>query len=107
MGGSTILVTIFFVISEEKSQATQKLPYSDVDWILKKEKGFPKKGKFALGVIGVLMVMGLIANGGGSTSCEKRDSTCQLTDEHFQLQPCAFGTSASLGGFNGEVGIPN
>lgn len=55
----------FFVITEEKSQATQKLPYSDVDQILKKEKGFPKKGKIALGVIGVLFVMGLIANGGG------------------------------------------
>jgi hypothetical protein len=56
----------FFVITEEKTQATQKLPYASVDEItMKKEKGFPKKGKIALGVIGVLMVMGLIANGGG------------------------------------------
>ncbi len=56
----------FFVMTHQKTQASQKLPYADVDEIkLKKEDSFPKKGKIALGIVGVLMVMGLIANGGG------------------------------------------
>ena len=56
----------FFVLTEEKTQASQKLSYSNVEEIkLKKEGGFPKKGKIALGILGVLMVMGLATNGGG------------------------------------------
>ena len=56
----------FFVVTEEKTQASQKLSYATVDEIkLKKEGGFPKKGKIALGIVGVLMVMGLVTNGGG------------------------------------------
>ena len=56
----------FFVVTEEKTQASQKLPYSSVEEIkLKKEGGFPKKGKIALGILGVLMIMGLATNGGG------------------------------------------
>lgn len=56
----------FFVITDEKTQASNKLHYSSVDEIKpKKEGGFPKKGKIALGIVGVLMVMGLVANGGG------------------------------------------
>jgi len=56
----------FFVVTEEKTQTSQKLTYASVDEIkLKKEGGFPKKGKIALGILGVLMVMGLAANGGG------------------------------------------
>ncbi len=46
-------------MTDQKTQASQKLPYADVDEIkLKKEDGFPKKGKIALGIVGVLMVMG-------------------------------------------------
>ena len=56
----------FFVVTEEKTQASQKLTYSSVDEIkLKKEGGFPKKGKIALGILGVLFVMGMATNGGG------------------------------------------
>ena len=56
----------FFVVTEEKTQTSQKLTYADVDEIkLKKEGGFPRKGKIALGILGVLMVMGLATNGGG------------------------------------------
>ena len=50
------------MVTEEKTQTSQKLTYASVDEIkLKKEGGFPKKGKIALGILGVLMVMGLAA----------------------------------------------
>jgi len=55
----------FFVVTEEKTQTSQKLTYASVDEIkLKKEGGFPKAGKIALGIVGVLVVMSLVANGG-------------------------------------------
>jgi len=56
----------FFVVTEQKTQTSRKLTYSSVEEIkLKKEGGFPTKGKIALGILGVLMVMGFIGNGGG------------------------------------------
>jgi hypothetical protein len=56
----------FFVITDVKTKASQKMTYADVAQITRKEDpGFPKKGKIALGILGVLFVMGMIANGGG------------------------------------------
>ncbi len=56
----------FFVITDVKTKASQKMTYADVAEITRKEDpGFPKKGKIALGILGVLFVMGMIANGGG------------------------------------------
>ena len=56
----------FFVITDVKTKASQKLTYADVAQVERKQDpGFPMKGKIALGILGVLFVMGIVANGGG------------------------------------------
>jgi hypothetical protein len=57
----------FLQITDDKSKASVKVPYADVVQIeRKKEKsGLSTKAKIALGVIGGLFVMGMVANGGG------------------------------------------
>ncbi len=57
----------FFSMTVDKTKASLKVAYSDVAQIERKEKkeGFPTIGKIGLGILGVLMVMGMIANGGG------------------------------------------
>jgi len=53
----------FFMITNAKTKASQKLAYSDVVKIERKDAhSFPLWGKIALGVIGVAAVMGLIGN---------------------------------------------
>ena len=56
----------FLQVTDEKTDASVKVPYSDVLQIERqKAKGrLSTKVKIALGVIGVLFVMGMIANGG-------------------------------------------
>ena len=56
----------FFMMTDAKTKASQKLAYSDVVQIERKDAhGFPLWGKIVLGVVGVAAVMGMIANGGG------------------------------------------
>jgi hypothetical protein len=54
-----------FNMSDAGKNTSQKIAYADVVQIEKKEKGVSRGLKIGLAVIGVLMVMGLIANGGG------------------------------------------
>ena len=56
----------FFSMTVDKTKTSLKVPYSDVAQIERKSEkgGFPKAGKIALGIVGVLFVMGMIANGG-------------------------------------------
>ncbi|MCA1557513.1 MAG: hypothetical protein LC731_03115 [Acidobacteria bacterium] len=54
-----------FTMSDVNKNTTRKIAYSEVAQIERKEKGVSKGLKIGLGVIGVLMVIGLIANGGG------------------------------------------
>ena len=56
----------FFTMTDTKTKASQKLAYSDVAQIERKaDQGFPKWAKIAIGVVGVMWVMGMITNGGG------------------------------------------
>ncbi len=57
----------FLQITDDKSKASEKVPYADLVQIeRRKEKSrLSTKTKVALGVIGGLFVMGMIANGGG------------------------------------------
>ena len=55
----------FLQITDAKSKATVKIPYTDVIQIERKEKPrLSKSAKIAIGVVGALFVMGMIANGG-------------------------------------------
>ena len=55
------------VITDARTKASLTVAYSDVAQIERKEDkgGFPRKAKIALGILGGLWVMGMIANGGG------------------------------------------
>jgi hypothetical protein len=55
----------FFTMTNAKTNASQRLPYSDVVQIERKDAhGFPTWGKVVLGIVGVAFVLGMIANGG-------------------------------------------
>lgn len=55
-------------ITDNKTKASLTVAYTDVAEIKRKEEsddGFPKKAKVGLVILGVLFVMGMVANGGG------------------------------------------
>jgi hypothetical protein len=54
-----------FNMTVAKTNASRPIAYSEVAQIERKEKGTSRGLKIGLGIIGVLMVMGLVANGGG------------------------------------------
>ena len=54
----------FFMVTDAKTKASQKLAYSDVAQIERKDAHkFPLWGKIALGIVGVAAVMGAIGGG--------------------------------------------
>lgn len=55
-------------ITDDKTKASLTVAYTDVTEIERKKEndgGFPKKAKVGLVILGVLFVMGMVANGGG------------------------------------------
>jgi hypothetical protein len=56
----------FFMMTNAKTKASQKLAYSDVVQIERKDAhSFPLWGKIALGVVGVVAVVSYVINVGG------------------------------------------
>jgi hypothetical protein len=56
----------FFMMTDAKTKTSQKLAYSDVVQVERKDAhGFPLWGKVVLGVVGAAAVLSLIGNGVG------------------------------------------